>query len=80
MQVLRILIDLHTGEQLDVSTIEVDSDKFHSFSLPAEGCWQGEMVGLHYSNDLEVGPTREDLEYSLEGVHLPDRDPSDFIE
>ena len=80
MQVLRILIDLHTGEQLDVSTIEVDSDKFHSFSLPAEGCWQGEMVGLHYSNDLEVGPTREDLEYSLEDMYIPDRDPSDFIE
>lgn len=80
MKVLQILIDLHTGERLDVSTIEVDSEKFHSFSLPAEGSWMGEMVGLHYSDDLEVGPTREDLEYSLEDIYLPDLDPSDFVE
>ena len=61
MKVLRILVDLNTGENLDCSTIEVDSEKFHSFTLPAEGCWMGEMVGIHYSNDLEVGPTREDM-------------------
>lgn len=60
MKVLRILVDLNTGENLDCSTIEIDSEKFHSFTLPAEGCWMGEMVGIHYSNDLEVGPTRED--------------------
>ena len=59
MKVLRKLFDLYTGENLDCSTIEVDSEKFHSFTLPAEGCWMGEMVGILYSNDLEVGPTRE---------------------
>lgn len=61
MKVLRTLFDLYTGEQLDISTVEVDSEKFHSSSLPAEGSWMGEMVGILYSNDLEVGPTREDM-------------------
>ena len=51
MKVLRILVFLNTGENLDCSTIEVDSEKFHSFTLPAEGCWMGEMVGFFYSND-----------------------------
>ena len=40
----------------------------------------GEMVGVLYSDDLEVGPIREDLEYSLEDMYLPVLDPSDFIE
>ena len=80
MKVLCILVDLNTGENLDCSTIEVDSEKFHSFTLPTEVCWMGEMVGVLYSDDLEVGPIREDLEYSLEDMYLPDLDPSDFIE
>lgn len=77
MKVLRILVDLHSGEQLDITTVNVDSDKFHSFSLPAEGCWQGEMVGIHYTDDFEVGPSREDLEDSYDIYH--GASPSDFI-
>lgn len=77
MKVLRILIDLNSGEQLDITTIDVDSDKFYSFSLPAEGCWMGEMVGIHYTDDFDVGPTCNDLEDSYDLYH--GASPADFI-
>ena len=78
MKVLRILVDLNTGEHIDCSTTEVDSEKFHSFTLPEEGCWMGEMVGIHYSNDLEVGPTREDMP-SFEDDLFIGYSPEDFV-
>ena len=79
MKVLCIAVDSHSGERLDVTTIEVDPVKFQQDTLPEKGFWGGYRVNLCYSDDLEVGPTREDLEYALEDAFSPGRDPSDYL-
>ena len=73
MKVLQSLVDIHTGEVIHQSSVEVDSQKYYEGTLAEEVCFMGEMVHAHYSEDDSIVGPEQDFDQFF-GIS-----PEDFI-